>query len=130
MGQEALFFNLVSYSIIIVSLLILIGAVVLFFRDSIQQVPRFGVALKYLALSFVFGILFLIVNMLVPFAPLYIIGMTFAGTPAVLVLFVAGGFLYESAKMDHGIAITVLGAFGGLFLGIMLLVVKYFLETM
>lgn len=122
-------FDIVAYAMIIVSLLVLIGTVILFLRDAVHQVPRFGVALKYLGLSFVFGVLFLIVNLLIPWAPFYVIGMTFAGTPTVLILFVAGGFLYESSRVDAGIAIAVLGGFGGLFFGIMLLVVKYVLET-
>jgi hypothetical protein len=127
--QSDLLFNIVAYSIIAVSLLLLIGIVILFLKDSVEQVPRFGVALKYLGLSFAFGALFIIINMLFPWAPFYILGMTFAGTPAVLLLFISWGFLYESSRVDAGIAIAVLGGFGGVVLGIALLVFKYILET-
>lgn len=128
MGQEAFFFNLVAYTIILVSIFVVLGIVVLYFRDGIQQEPRFGVALKFLGLAFILGLLFFGANALLPWVPFYILGVTFAGTPAVIILFIAGGFLLEATKFDSAIVIAVLGGFGGIFLGVFLLVMRHFLE--
>lgn len=128
MGQEAFFFNLVAYAIIVISILVLVGIVVLYFRDGVQQEPRFGKVLRALALIFLLGLLFIGANALLPWAPFYILGMTFAGTPAVIILVIAGSFLLEATKFDAGIAIAVLGSFGGVLLGVLLLVFRYYLE--
>ena len=128
MPQEAFFFSLVAYAIIVISLLVLVGIIILYFRDGIQQEPRFGKVLKALAILCLLGLLFLGANVILPWAPFYILGMTFAGTPAVIVLFVAGSFLWEATKFDGGIAVAVLGSFGGVLLGLLLLVLRYYLE--
>ena len=128
MGQEIFFFNLVAYVIIAVSALVILGIVFLYFRDAVQQEPRFSKVLKYLAFTFVLGALFIGANAIVSWIPFYILGMTLAGTPAVIVLFVAGSFLWEATKFEAGIAIAVLGSFAGVGLGIALLALKYFLE--
>ena len=119
---------MVAYAIIAISILVLIGIVILYFRDGVQQEPRFAKVLRALALVFLLGLLFIGANALLPWAPFYIMGMTFAGTPTAIVLVITGSFLREATKFDAGIAVAVLGSFGGVLLGILLLVVRYYLE--
>ncbi|MDA1038224.1 MAG: hypothetical protein O2877_00870 [bacterium] len=124
---EDFIFNIVSYAFIIVPIIVLVVMAILFLRDGVLQVPRFGVVLKYFGISLAAGILLLVINSLLPWAPFLVLGMALTGMPVVIILFVSGSFLHEASRADSGIALAVMGSFGAMLLGVFLRVVKYYL---
>ena len=119
----------VAYAIIGISFLVLVAMMFLFMRDAVWQVPRFGVALKYLGMMFVVGLLMLGASALVGWWPVRILGITLTGFPTIIILYVSGGFIKESIKMPNAISVAVLGSLGGVVLGLFLIVIKKILES-
>lgn len=120
-------FTVVVYTLLVGSVIDLIFVSFLFIRDCVLQEPRFGVALKWLGASLVLGLLILAANTIAPWIVFYTIGMTLAGVPALILLFVTGNLLLEAGKSNAGITFAVLGGFGGVLFAILLLIIKTYL---
>lgn len=118
----------VAYAILGFSLLLMITVCVLYLRDGVQQVPRFGVALKWLGISFLFGLLMWGIYALSHWVWFLILAGTFAGMPAIIILFVCFSMLKEATKFQNAIALVVLGGGGGILLGIFLLLIRRALQ--
>lgn len=120
-------FTVIVYVLLIGSAIDLIFVSFLFIRDCVLQEPRFGVALKWLGAMLMLGLLILAANTIAPWIVFYTLGMTLAGVPAFILLFMIGNFLVEAGKSNAGIAFAVFGGVGGVLLAVLLLVVKAYL---
>lgn len=128
MNQEAFFFNLVAYSLIVIAVLLVLGTALLFLRDAVQQEPRFKKVLRWLGFSFALGVLCVVLFFSTQITALYLAGAVLAGVPAVIVLTVVYGLLKEAAGSGAGVSMIILGSLIGAVMGIALLVLKSGLE--
>lgn len=127
--MEDLFYNLVAYVLIVGAIITLLVVGFFYFRDAVDQVPRFGTALKWMGIMFVAGVLCIGVFSLTDWFIFRLLGLTLAGFPTATLLFIFAAFMKEAVQFKAGITIAVLGAFGGGLLGILLLVFKRLIDA-